>query len=120
MSASDVVITDHFGQIIEASAEAAHMLDVSSPSLPNRSLLLFFLGDREAWMVALRHASQGQIMTRRGWLRPRSRRALTRGSGAVANAGRCSERCHPLEFSHARTAVSRALGPMGSEERDNA
>ena len=70
------VVTDHAGLIIEASAEAAHMLSMGARHLEQRPLLTFFDGDRSAWATALRDASYGRIVTHSGRLRPRDRRPL--------------------------------------------
>ena len=70
------VITDRAGFIIEASAEAAHLLNMSAAHLRQRSLLVFFDSDRAGWAAALRRASDGQILTREGVLRPRDRRPI--------------------------------------------
>jgi PAS domain-containing protein len=68
------IITDAAGTILDVSAAAAELLNVSRMHLRRRSLLNFFNADRPEWNRLLRLASQGHNVERAGSLRPRDRR----------------------------------------------
>jgi hypothetical protein len=68
------VITDAHGLLLEASREAAAMLNLSMSGLRSRQLLVFFDGERESWRQALRAAASGLTVDREGAVRPREKR----------------------------------------------
>lgn len=70
------VVTDEHGMLLEASPEAAEMLNLTTSGLRWRQLLVFFDGGREHWRQALRAAAGGLMVDREGALRPRDRRPL--------------------------------------------
>jgi hypothetical protein len=70
------VVTDGYGMLLEASPEAAEMLNLSTTGLRWRQLLVFFDGDREHWRQALCAAAAGLMVDREGAVRPRERRPL--------------------------------------------
>lgn len=70
------VVTDVYGLLLEASREAADMLNLSVAGLRRRQLLVFFDGEREHWRQALRAAAAGMMVDREGAVRPRDRRPL--------------------------------------------
>ena len=70
------VVTDLYGLLLEASREAAHMLNLSVGGLRGRQLLVFFDGEREHWRQALRAAAAGMMVDREGTVRPRDKRPL--------------------------------------------
>ena len=70
------VVTDAYGILLEASPEAAEMLNLSTTGLRSRQLLVFFDGDREQWRQALCAAAAGLMVDREGSVRPRERRPL--------------------------------------------
>jgi hypothetical protein len=70
------VVTDLYGMLLEASREAASMLNLSVAGLRSRQLLVFFDGEREHWRQALRAAAAGLMVDREGTLRPRDKRPL--------------------------------------------
>ena len=70
------VITDAYGMLLEASREAAHMLNLSTTRVRSRQLLVFFDGDREHWRQALRAAAAGLMVDREGAVRPREKRPV--------------------------------------------
>ena len=71
------IITDAAGNILDVSADAAAMLNVSRVHLRRRSLLMFFAAERPEWNRLLRLAAQGHQVQRTGSMRPRDRRART-------------------------------------------
>ena len=70
------VVTDPYGLLLEASLEAAQMLNLSVAGLRSRQLLVFFDGEREHWRQALRAAAGGRRVGGQGAVRPRDRRPL--------------------------------------------
>jgi len=70
------VVTDLYGMLLEASREAADMLNLSVAGLRSRQLLVFFDGEREHWRSALRAAASGLMVDREGALRPRDKRPV--------------------------------------------
>jgi hypothetical protein len=70
------VVTDLYGLLLEASRDAADMLNLSVAGLRSRQLLVFFDGEREHWRQALRAAAAGMMVDREGVLRPRDKRPL--------------------------------------------
>ena len=70
------VVTDAYGMLLEASPEAAEMLNLTTTGLRWRQLLVFFDGGREHWLQALRAAAAGLMIDREGALRPRDKRPL--------------------------------------------
>jgi PAS domain-containing protein len=70
------VVTDEYGMLLEASPEAAEMLNLTISGLRWRQLLVFFDGGREHWRQALRAAAGGLMVDREGALRPRDKRPL--------------------------------------------
>jgi hypothetical protein len=70
------VVTDLYGMLLEASRDAASMLNLSVAGLRSRQLLVFFDGEREHWREALRAAAAGLMVDREGTLRPRDKRPL--------------------------------------------
>ena len=68
------VITDPYGLLLEASREAAEMLNLTTTGLRSRQLLVFFDGEREYWGQALRAAASGLMVDREGAVRPREKR----------------------------------------------
>ena len=86
------VLTDGQGAIRDASPLGARLLNVSRRGLDQRSLVMFFDQDRQAWKEALVLASQGESIVRTGPLRPRERRpvvvtvGITLADGAVQPA----------------------------------
>ena len=70
------VITDAYGMLLEASREAAKMLNLSRTGARSRQLLVFFDGDREHWRQALRAAAAGLRVAREGAVRPREKRPV--------------------------------------------
>jgi len=70
------VVTDLYGLLLEASREAAHMLNLSVAGLRGRPLLVFFDGEREHWRQALRAAAAGMMVDREGAMRPRDKRPV--------------------------------------------
>ena len=70
------VVTDLYGMLLEASREAADMLNLSVTGLRSRQLLVFFDGEREHWRQALRAAAAGLMVDREGAVRPRDKRPL--------------------------------------------
>jgi len=70
------VITDAHGMLLEASREAAELLNLSMSGLRRRQLLTFFDGEREHWRKALGAAAAGLMVDREGAVRPRERRPV--------------------------------------------
>ena len=70
------VVTDLYGLLLEASREAAHMLNLSVAGLRGRQLVVFFDGEREQWRQALRAAAAGMMVDREGAVRPRDKRPV--------------------------------------------
>jgi hypothetical protein len=70
------VVTDLYGLVLEASREAADMLNLSVAGLRRRQLLVFFDGEREHWRQALCAAAAGMMVDREGAVRPRDKRPL--------------------------------------------
>jgi hypothetical protein len=70
------VVTDLYGMLLEASREAADMLNLSVTGLRSRQLLVFFDGEREHWRQALRAAAAGLMVDREGAVRPRDKRPV--------------------------------------------
>jgi hypothetical protein len=70
------VITDAYGILLDASREAAAMLNLSTTGLRCRQLLVFFDGEREHWRQALRAAAAGLMVDCEGAVRPREKRPL--------------------------------------------
>ena len=70
------VVTDAYGMLLEASPEAAELLNLTTSGLRWRQLLVFFDGGREHWRQALRDAAAGLMVDREGALRPRERRPV--------------------------------------------
>ena len=70
------VVTDAYGMLLEASPEAAEMLNLSTTGLRWRQLLVFFDGEREHWRQALCAAAAGLMVDREGAVRPREKRPL--------------------------------------------
>ena len=70
------VVTDLYGMLLEASREAAEMLNLSVTGLRSRQLLVFFDGEREHWRQALRAAAAGLMVDREGAVRPRDKRPI--------------------------------------------
>ena len=68
------MITDPYGLLLEASHEAAEMLNLTTTGLRSRQLLVFFDGEREYWRQALRAAASGLRVDREGAVRPREKR----------------------------------------------
>jgi PAS domain-containing protein len=68
------VVTDLYGMLLEASREAADMLNLSVTGLRSRQLLVFFDGEREHWRQALHAAAAGLMVDREGAVRPRDKR----------------------------------------------
>jgi PAS domain-containing protein len=73
-SSTSWVITDAAGNILDAGAKAAELLNVTRMHLRRRSLLTFFNADRPEWNRLLRLAAQGHNVERAGSMRPRDRR----------------------------------------------
>ena len=65
-----------YGLLLDASREAADMLNLSVAGLRSRQLLVFFDGEREHWRQALRAAAAGMMVDREGAVRPRDKRPL--------------------------------------------
>jgi len=70
------VVTDAYGMLLEASPEAAEMLNLTTNGLRRRQLLVFFDGGREHWREALRAAAAGVMVDREGAVRPRDKRPV--------------------------------------------
>ena len=70
------VVTDAYGMLLEASPEAAELLNLTASGLRWRQLLVLFDGGREHWRQALRDAAAGLMVDREGALRPRERRPV--------------------------------------------
>jgi hypothetical protein len=70
------VMTDAYGMLLEASREAAEMLNLSPTGLRRRQLVVFFDGDRDHWLQALRAAAAGLMVDREGAVRPRDKRPV--------------------------------------------
>jgi hypothetical protein len=70
------VVTDAYGMLLDASPEAAELLNLTTNGLRWRQLLVFFDGGREHWRQALRAAAAGLMVDREGALRPRERRPV--------------------------------------------
>jgi len=70
------VITDAYGMLLEASREAAELLNLSMSALRSRQLLTFFDGEREHWRQALGAAAAGLMVDREGAMRPREKRPV--------------------------------------------
>ena len=70
------VLTDAYGMLLDASREAAKMLNLSRTGVRSRQLLVFFDGDRELWRQALRAAAAGLMVDREGAVRPREKRPV--------------------------------------------
>ena len=70
------VITDAYGILLEASREAARMLNLSRTGMRSRQLLVFFDGEREHWRQALRAAAGGLMVDQEGAVRPRDKRPV--------------------------------------------
>ena len=70
------VVADLYGLLLDASREAAEMLNLSVAGLRSRQLLVFFDGEREHWRRALRAAAAGMMVDREGAVRPRDKRPL--------------------------------------------
>jgi hypothetical protein len=70
------VVTDLYGLLLEASREAAAMLNLSVAGLRSRQILVFFDGEREHWRQALRAAAAGLMVDREGPVRPRDKRPV--------------------------------------------
>ncbi len=75
------VVTDLYGMLLEASREAAEMLNLSVTGLRSRQLLVFFDGEREHWRQALRAAAAGLMVDREG-------RGASQGQASAAGPGR--------------------------------
>ena len=71
------LVTDPQGVILDASPEAARLLSGTRRGLQQRSLIVFFEQEREAWRAAMTRASLGDRVTRSGRLRPKERRPIT-------------------------------------------
>jgi hypothetical protein len=76
------VVTDAYGMLLEASAEAAEMLNLGTTGLRWRQLLVFFDGDREHSRQALCAAAAGLVVDREGAVRPRKDVRSTSGRGS--------------------------------------
>ena len=70
------VVTDATGTLLEASREAAEMLNLSTIGLRRRQLLVFFDGEREHWRQALHAAAAGLTVDLEGAVRPREKRPV--------------------------------------------
>jgi hypothetical protein len=70
------VVTDVYGKLLDASREAAEMLNLSIIGLRQRQLLVFFDGERDQWREALCAAAAGLIVDREGAVRPRDKRPV--------------------------------------------
>jgi PAS domain-containing protein len=70
------VVTDPYGLLLDASPEAAEMLNLTTTGLRCRQLLVFFDGEREHWRQALGAAAAGLMVDREGAVRPRDKRPL--------------------------------------------
>jgi len=70
------VVTDLYGRLLQASREAAAMLNLTTAGLRNRELLMFFDGERDHWRDAIRAAASGLMVDREGSVRPRERRPV--------------------------------------------
>lgn len=70
------VVTDAYGMLLEASPQAAEMLNLTTTGLRWRQLLVFFDGERDHWRQALRAAAAGLMVDREGAVRPRERRPV--------------------------------------------
>ena len=70
------VMTDAQGMLLEASREAAEMLNLSAAGLRRRQLVVFFDGERDQWLQALRAAAAGLTVYREGAVRRRDKRPL--------------------------------------------
>jgi hypothetical protein len=68
------IVTDADGLLLEASREAAALLNLSTTGLRSRQLLVFFDGERDYWRQALRAAASGLMVDREGTVRPREKR----------------------------------------------
>ena len=85
------VVTDESGMLLEASREAAKLLNVGTTRVRSRQLLVFFDGDREHWRQALRAAAAGLMVDQEGAVRPRDKRPvrvraeITKAHGWVGN-----------------------------------
>ena len=84
------VMTDAYGMLLEASREAATMLNLSANALRWRQLVVFFDGEREHWLQALRAAAAGLMVDREGAVRPRDKRPI-RVRVEIAKAPRASD-----------------------------
>ncbi len=71
------IVTDDQGVILHASAEGAKLLSGTPRSVQQRSLLVFFEQDRDAWREAMSRAWRGERVMRSGRLRPKERRPIT-------------------------------------------
>lgn len=81
------VISDERGIILDASAEAARLLNGSRRGLQQRSLILFFDDDRAGWHSAVARACSGERVVRSGRLRPKERRPVTLSVEIVRSTG---------------------------------
>jgi CheY-like chemotaxis protein len=70
------VLTDAQGTIQRVSALGARLLSGSERGLQQRSLLVFFDQDRDAWRDDMLRAMRGERIARAGRLRPKERRPL--------------------------------------------
>ena len=84
------VMTDAQGMLLEASREAAEMLNLSATGLRRRQLVVFFDGERDHWLQALRAAAAGLTVDCEGAVRPRDKRPV-RVRVEIAKAHRPSD-----------------------------
>src|SRR4029450_9335710 len=70
------VVTDAYGMLLDASPEAAELLNLTTNGRRWRQLPVFFAGARDHWRQARPAAPAGLMVDREGALRPRERRPV--------------------------------------------
>ena len=70
------ILTDAIGNILDLSAEATKLLNLSARGARGRSLPAFFTDNRSKLITEVLRASEGLIIDRMGTLQPRDRRPL--------------------------------------------
>jgi hypothetical protein len=71
------VITDARGDVLEASATASALFNVSLKAMRQRSLYSFFDGDRDVWINTAAEMRPDAPVERSSTMRPRERRPMT-------------------------------------------
>ena len=100
--------------LLEASREAADMLNLSVTGLRSRQLLVFFDGEREHWRQALRAAAAGLMVDREGAVRPQGK-APRAGPGRDHQGAGLARLSAPCSGRSPRRNRARPLRPPDAE-----